>query len=53
MRQFQLQKIKKNCKCPKVWTDYTVIRARDYEEAVGIAVKMNKANKNFNFKVKQ
>ena len=48
---FQLQKIKKNCKCPKVWTDYTKIMANNYEAAVEIAVRMNRNNTNFNFRV--
>ena len=53
MKTFQLQRRKKNCSCSKPWQDYVTIRAKDYEEAVDITVKMNRKNKDFRYKVKR
>ena len=52
LTSFQLLRRKKNCNCAKPWKNYVPIKANNYQEAVDIAVRMNRANNNYSYKVK-
>jgi len=52
LKEFTMERRKKNCNCAKPWKFYITVKANDLEEAVEIAVKMNRANKDYSYRIK-